>query len=100
MKSEDVKLENKFAPVALKVPICSDPEQAMMKVKPVTRQLKASFPQIYATYVLSLFVSLFIPNVLAYHFGIFGSSAFTCAFSNTPGISKPTKYNGVELERV
>jgi len=34
---DDVKLENKFAPVALQIPLCADAETAMEKIKPVTR---------------------------------------------------------------
>ena len=99
-KFEDVKLENKFAPVALSIPICANPEDAIQKTKPVTRQLKGSFPQIYATYVLSLIVGFCIPTFMSRFMANNMSQPFTLAFSNTPGCLKPLHYAGMEVDHI
>lgn len=86
---EEVRLENKFAPLPLKVELVSDPEEALERAKRVSRKMKQSFAKIYAVYFIGLVTSYFLPTFMLKITGEKITKPFTLAFSNTPGILKP-----------
>ena len=84
-----MRLENKFAPLPLKVELVSDPEEALERAKRVSRKMKQSFAKIYAVYFIGLVTSYFLPTFMLKITGEKITKPFTLAFSNTPGILKP-----------
>lgn len=86
---EEVKLENKFAPLPLKVDLAIEPEEALERAKRVSRKMKRSFAKIYAVYFIGLVTSYFMPTALLKITGEKITKPFTLAFSNTPGVLRP-----------
>ena len=90
---EEVKFENKFAPVALVVVLDSDVKKQLPKVMRVTSKMRNQFIDIYASYALSYYVGMFSPyflhNVIARM-----ALPYTVAFSNIPGLIKPIENQG------
>lgn len=85
MKREEVKLENKFSAMPLRVPLTDDMENSYSKIRAVTAPLKSSIPGIYATYVASSLGNRLAPRYLIRKFTDSVSMNFTVAYSNTPG---------------
>jgi len=83
---DDVKLENKFAPMPLKIDLASDSKSALERAKRVSREMKKSFSKIYAVYLIGLVTSYFTPLFLLKITGDKITKPFTLAFSNTPGV--------------
>lgn len=52
-KREDVKLENKFTAIPLKIPLCPDMPSAYKEIQKVTKILKSNFFTVYAQYALT-----------------------------------------------
>jgi len=99
-KYEDVKLENKFAPVALTIPLITDfSEATVKKVKGATSKLKSSLPVIYCMYVFSIVMGKLMPTALNMPMLSNGSKNYSLAFSNTPGFLKKMKFGEVDTER-
>jgi hypothetical protein len=89
---DSVKLENKFAPVIVDIPLLSDPQRALPAVYSVTSNMKSKFAEIYATYVGVRLMGLLVPaNVLA-KLNDMASITPTLAFSNMPGILTPINF--------
>jgi hypothetical protein len=89
---EEVKLENKFAPFPIRLPVESEPRKALIAVKQVTRHLKQSFAQIYSIYVLGIVLNTLCPAFLATAVVANSSTPFTLVFSNVPGVLKPVHF--------
>ena len=94
-KSEDVKLENKFAPIALRIPIIPGTAESLKGIKEVTRELREGFHLTYCLYVISLASAMFLPAYLCRKLGDEASLPFTLAFSNTPGVLKPVGFGDI-----
>ena len=92
---EEVELENKFAPMPLKIDLESDVHSALEKTKRVSRDMKKSFAKIYAIYFLSLITSYFLPLFLLKLGAEKVTKPFTMAFSNTPGVLRKIHYKEV-----
>lgn len=58
---DSVKLENKFAPMLVKLPLISDATEAMPKIKKVCNTLKSKFPDVYASYFLGMVFGSILP---------------------------------------
>jgi hypothetical protein len=86
---DDVKMENKFAPIFMTIPLTEDPREAISKVSKITKALKKTFPQIYFLYVLSKVSSYILPDFLLGKTTDSLTRQFTLAFSNVPGMLKP-----------
>jgi NRPS condensation-like uncharacterized protein len=93
--SEEVKLENKFAPIPLTIPVESDRIKALTAVKRATKQLKSQFAITYCMYVLALVTSKLLPDFVCRLIADKGSLPYTMAFSNTPGLLKPVSFGDV-----
>lgn len=86
---EQVKLENKFSAMPLRIPLSDTMEAAYKKIPEVTRHLKSNAVMIYAQYVLTIVFNSILPKELT-RIGLDDvSSKFTVGFSNTPGSIKP-----------
>ena len=93
---DDVKLENKFSPMPIKLPLHSDHEESLKLVKPVTSKMRSDFKKTYATYFIAICIGYFMPAWLARINCDILSKPVTLAFSNIPGILKKIKYKDVE----
>lgn len=58
---EEVKMENRFAPMPLKVALTLDRMEALQKAKKVSGDMKRQFSKVYAIYFLSLVFGYVIP---------------------------------------
>jgi NRPS condensation-like uncharacterized protein len=92
---ESVKLENKFAPVALQLPLINDPKEALPQIKRITSNFRKSFAITYCMYVVSTVTAMFLPQSVCTKVNAELSTPFTLAFSNTPGNLKPVTMGGV-----
>lgn len=92
---DEVKLENKFAPMALKIDLEDDAHSALERTKRVSRDMKKSFGKVYATYFLSLCTAYFTPLWLMKLGAESVTKPFTMAFSNTPGVLRKIHYKEV-----
>ena len=95
---ENVVLENKFAPVALKLPLIKDPKQALAQIKRLPTKLRKSFPISYCMYLVSTVTAMFLPGFVCTKLNAELSTCFTLAFSNTPGNLRPITMGGVPNE--
>lgn len=84
-----MKFENKFAPISLTIPLESDITKSLQKVPEVTKTLRTKFFEIYATYAMSYYTSMFLPYFFQNWIIKKSTLPYTLAFSNTPGLLKP-----------
>ena len=92
---DEVELENKFAPMPLKIDLESDAHSALERTKRVSRQMKSQFSKVYAVYFLGLVTSYFMPLFLLKLGAEKVTKPFTMAFSNTPGVLRKIHYKEV-----
>ena len=85
---DEVELENKFAPMPLKIPLESQSDKALASSSRVARDMRKQFAKMYTIYVLSLFIGFFVPTFMLKLASEKMTKPFTMAFSNTPGILK------------
>jgi len=76
------------------VPLVSDVNESLREVPKVTSQLRHRFIDIYATYMGTYYVCMFMPYVFLNYFLMQQTIPYTMAFSNTPGLLKPIWYEG------
>jgi len=93
---DEVQLENRFAPMQLKVELFKDHEKAIERVGLVTRAMKKLFTKTYATYALTRAIGWFVPAFLAKITGDNLTKPFTLTFSNVPGILRKITYKEVD----
>lgn len=97
---EEVKLENKFSAMPLRVPLSDTMEAAYKKIPAVTRHLKSNAVMVYAQYVFTIIFNSIMPKELV-RIGLDDvSSKFTIGFSNTPGPIKPQYFLGFKGEKI
>jgi hypothetical protein len=89
-----LKLENKFAPIPLTIPLISDINIAVKEIAHITNKMKKGFGEVYATYALSYYSAIFSPHWLTNMVSTFSTTPFTLAFSNIPGLLSPITING------
>ena len=89
---DEVQLENKFAPMPVKIPLDTDLEQALKKMKPVAGKMRRDFKVTYAAYILASLMGVLIPAWLCKIAGDNLSKPLTLSFSNIPGILRPIRY--------
>ena len=92
---EEVRLENKFAPIPLTIPVEKDMLKTLSAVKRVTKQLKSQFAITYCMYVLGIVTGMLLPGFVCSLIADKASLPYTLAFSNTPGILKPVSFGNV-----
>jgi hypothetical protein len=63
-KEEDVKTENKFAPIGVTLPLTTDLKVAAKKTKVATQTISNSFFEIYATYIMARVGGAILPNFI------------------------------------
>ena len=97
---ERVKFENKFAPVPLTLPLNKDLKQSFEDIGRATAHLKTAFIDVYATYAMSYYSSMFSPYFLQNWFLMKSTEPYTLAFSNTPGLLKPISYEGKKSKKM
>lgn len=97
---EQIKFENKFAPIALSIPIEKDVQKSLKEVPKVTKALRTKFFETYAMYAMSYYFSMFSPYFLQNWFIKKSTLPFTLAFSNTPGLLKPVVAEGNKKSRM
>lgn len=61
---EDIKFENKFAPIPLRIPIEEDIKESLRVVPEITKTLRTKFFETYAMYAMSYYTSMFSPYFL------------------------------------
>jgi len=93
---EDVKLENKFAAIPLRIPIFKSMTEAYSNIKKTSSALRNTMSLFYGVYALSFWSTLLFPRWLVTNQLIQISGKFTMAFSNTPGPIKPFFYKHPE----
>lgn len=93
---DEVELENKIAPMPLKIDLETDHKIALTKAKRVSRDMKKSFAKIYTIYFVSLVIGHFVPTFFLKLMGEKMTKPFTLAFSNTPGVLRPINYKEVK----
>lgn len=93
---DEVELENKFAPMPLKIDLEMDAKKALERASRVSRDMKKQFAKIYAMYFLSLVSGYLLPIFLLKLGAEKVSKPFTMAFSNTPGVLRKISYKEVE----
>jgi len=92
---EEVVLENKFAPIALELPLIRDPKQALSQIKRLTIKLRKSFPMTYCMYLIACVSAMFMPGSFCTKMNGDLSIPYTLAFSNTPGNLAAISMGGV-----
>ena len=95
---DEVQLENKFSPMPVKIPLDTDLEQALKKMKPVAGKMRRDFKVTYAAYILASLMGVLIPAWLCKIGGDNLSKPLTLSFSNIPGILKPIRYKDTKTE--
>ena len=93
---DEVELENKFAPMPLKIDLTDEPKTALKLASRISREMKRNFTKVYALYFLSLVTSYFTPMFMLKIGAEKVSKPFTMAFSNTPGVLRKIHYKDVE----
>jgi len=93
---DELKLENKFAVVPLRVPLFDDLKISLKEIPKATSKLRSAFGEVYTTYSLTKFATKYFPYFFSQWYVNFSSMAFTLALSNTPGILKPLELNGAK----
>lgn len=91
---EEIKLENKFAPVPLPIPLFENVVTSLQEISKITSKLRSSFGEIYATYALSYYCAMIMPYFVCNYFCHLTTLPFTLAFSNTPGMLRPLMQEG------
>ena len=95
---EQLKMENKFAPISMTIPLKKNMEESLKVVPKVTACLRNAFGEVYATYAASFYSTMFLPHNILDMFIAKSSIPFTLAFSNTPGPIKPIR-DGDKISR-
>ena len=93
---DEVKLENKFSPMQIAIPLDTSHEEALKKIKPITGKMRREFTATYATYALALCIGYVMPAWLAKINGDTLTKPMTLAFSNIPGILKRIHFRDTE----
>jgi hypothetical protein len=88
---EDVKIENKFAGLPIKIPLLHEMAEAKI-IQKITNKIKNSVGLIYASYALTFYTTLLGPRFLPRLFLHDTSMKMTTAFSNVPGPLKPFEF--------
>lgn len=88
-KIEDVKMENKFAPASMRIPLIEEPADCLQSIKKETAKLKKSFGVIYFMYFFADFTALLVSDFVKRIIADDLTRPFTLAFSNTPGLLRP-----------
>lgn len=91
---DDVKLENKFAPMPLDLPLISNPKTALTEICKLTNGMKSQMSMVYATYIISLWGALLMPIAFQKWLSNIMTLPITLIFSNTPGLLTGTKWKG------
>ena len=87
-----LKMENKFAAIALPVLLSDTMEQAYRRINQTTKSLRGSLGYVYANYASIMYLNMFTPRALLKNTTIQTAGRFTIAFSNVAGALKPFKY--------
>lgn len=82
---EEIKAENKFSSMPLKMPIAAKMKDAYIKVQKVTKKIKQSVGYLYSAYALTFWCTLLGPRQIPRLFLHNAAMGFTMAFSNVPG---------------
>lgn len=91
-KREDVKLENKFAAVPIKLPLISKMQDSYDPISKVTKKLKNIIGFVYTSYAVAYLSSMFSTRFLFTQVVFEATMKLTIAISNTPGPLKPFIY--------
>lgn len=86
---DELKLENKFAPIPVVIPLENTMEKALKVIPKVTAKLRTSFGSVYATYAFSFYSTLLLPHWFLDLFIKQATIPYTLALSNVPGPIKP-----------
>lgn len=63
---KQVKLENKFAPIPLELPLVEDSQESLKQVRKQTSKLKSMFPQVYFLYCLGKSMACIMHDYISY----------------------------------
>jgi len=86
---EEVKLENKFSAIPMKLPLTDSMEKAYKPIRNITKGLKKEFMMIYTSYAFTMYCQKLLPRFVPSWFLEQASKKFSMGFSNVPGPIKP-----------
>jgi len=95
--ADQVQMENNFAPLPVKLPLENDLLTALRKIRVMSNQIRYSYPDIYATYILFWLTATLVPSFIHLPVAVYFSKPFTLAFSNVPGSLKPMQFGKTKL---
>ena len=95
---DEVELENKFAPIPIKVPLETSCADALKNSARVSRDMKKSGAKMYAAYAFTIMMGQMLPTFALKLAAEIVSDPYTMAFSNTPGILKKIHYKDASTE--
>ena len=95
---DEVQLENKFSPMPITIPLDTDLESALKKMKPVAGRMRRDFKVTYAAYILASLMGQLLPAWACKIAGDNLSKPLTLSFSNIPGILKPIRFKDTKTE--
>lgn len=97
---EAVKLENKFAPIPMTIPLETEPDKTIPKIKKVTKKMKSDFAVTYCMYLFARITGKLLPHAVNNFIQNEGSKSYTIGFSNSPGFLKEMKFGDVPCKRM
>lgn len=89
---EDIRIENKFAALPIKMPLINNMKDSYKRIQKVTAQIKKQASLIYCSYAVSFYGTILLPRIFPRLFVHSATMKFTCALSNTPGPIKKFQY--------
>ena len=90
---EDVKLENKFASIPLRLPLYSNMKEAYTSVQKLMKKfVRDNYLVVYASYASTFYGNMIFPRTISRRLVDSVSPKFLLAFSNNPGPIKPLYY--------
>ena len=90
---EDVKMENKFAAIPLKLPLVDNMEKSYKSIaKLMKKNVKENYLAVYASYASAFYSNMILPRVFTSALVDKVTSNFMLGFSNVAGPIKPMFY--------
>ena len=94
---EEVKLENKFAAIPLKLPLFDNMEKAYSSIAYLMkRNVRENYLAVYASYASAFYSNMILPRTISRRVVDQVTPQFLLAFSNVPGPIKPMYYENPE----
>lgn len=97
---EDVKMENKFAAIPLKIPLVDNMEKSYKPIsKLMKKNVKENYLAVYASYASAFYSNMILPRAFTSMVVDKVTSKFLLGFSNVAGPIKPLYYENVDKSK-